>query len=187
MTSPPSPLSDTERGNDRRLGVRAAIVREGRLLLVGFYDPAYDPSPDVPHYNLPGGGVEPGESLPEAIRREVLEETGAEVEVGQLLLVSEYVPAHGQTAGARPILEFLFECRLRPGEEPHLPTPADPMETEVRWVPLEEVSRTRLLCIYGERLLPVLKYRGDRDAAGVYYEFSGEPDLAKRWNPAGRE
>src|SRR3712207_8409262 len=35
------------------------------------------------HYNLPGGGLERGESLHEGVRREVLEETSAEVEVGR--------------------------------------------------------------------------------------------------------
>jgi ADP-ribose pyrophosphatase YjhB (NUDIX family) len=67
-----------------RFGVNAAIVRDGAILLVEFND-----EQSGLHYNLPGGGVELGETLHEALRRGVREETCAEVEVGPLLLVWE--------------------------------------------------------------------------------------------------
>jgi ADP-ribose pyrophosphatase YjhB (NUDIX family) len=40
---------------------------------------------DNAHWGLPGGYVEPGESVHEAARREVMEETGFEVEIGRLV------------------------------------------------------------------------------------------------------
>jgi ADP-ribose pyrophosphatase YjhB (NUDIX family) len=53
------------------LAVSTAIFRDGRVLLVRR---ARHPSHGV--YTLPGGVVEAGETLTEAIAREVLEETG---------------------------------------------------------------------------------------------------------------
>jgi 8-oxo-dGTP diphosphatase len=59
-----------------------AIVRDpdGRFLLI-----QRGKEPDKGCWSLPGGRVEPGESDTEATAREVLEETGLAVEVGQLV------------------------------------------------------------------------------------------------------
>ena len=40
---------------------------------------------DNAHWGLPGGYVEPGESVHAAARREVMEETGFEIELGRLV------------------------------------------------------------------------------------------------------
>jgi 8-oxo-dGTP diphosphatase len=55
--------------------VSALLRRDGRLLLVRQLGPD-DPGP---HWMLPGGSVEPGESVLEALGREVREETGMEL------------------------------------------------------------------------------------------------------------
>ncbi|MFL5657399.1 MAG: NUDIX domain-containing protein [Ktedonobacteraceae bacterium] len=60
-----------------RIAVSALIFEEGRVLL------AY--RRDIDWWNLPGGGMEVGETVDEALRREVSEETGLEVEVEQLV------------------------------------------------------------------------------------------------------
>jgi 8-oxo-dGTP diphosphatase len=57
------------------LAVSAAIFRNGRVLIVRRAQP---PAHDL--YTLPGGVVEIGETLVEAVAREVLEETGLEIE-----------------------------------------------------------------------------------------------------------
>src|SRR5690349_16107692 len=56
------------------IGVRALIVREQAVLLIR-HRAGRQP------WALPGGGVERGESLAEAARREAREETGAQVEI----------------------------------------------------------------------------------------------------------
>ena len=57
------------------LAVSAAIFRDGRVLIVRRARP---PARGV--YTLPGGGVELGETLEEAVVREVREETSLDVE-----------------------------------------------------------------------------------------------------------
>ncbi|WP_156754687.1 NUDIX hydrolase [Actinokineospora pegani] len=66
----------------RRIRCVGALVRDagGRLLLVRR---AHDPGRG--QWSLPGGKVEPGESDPRALAREVREETGLEVVVGALI------------------------------------------------------------------------------------------------------
>ena len=59
---------------------------------------------DVPVWVLPGGGIDPGESPEEAVRREIKEETGLEVEV--VRKVAEYSPTNKLSAPT-----YVYECR----------------------------------------------------------------------------
>ncbi len=62
------------------LAVGAVAVRGGALLLV---QRARDP--EAGKWSVPGGHVEPGETMAGAVEREVLEETGLELRCGPLL------------------------------------------------------------------------------------------------------
>lgn len=109
-----------------RVSVRAVIVRAGMILLVKFNDES------GPHYNYPGGGVEQGETLHAALRREVKEETNAVVEVGRMLGVYEYVPEGGSiTEGECQGLGIFFECKLVTSAE-HLSCRCT--QTPMRWL-----------------------------------------------------
>lgn len=55
----------------------AAIIHEGKILLVT--------NRHTGKYALPGGGLELGEKISDAVQREVREETGLEIEIGQLV------------------------------------------------------------------------------------------------------
>lgn len=62
------------------MGVGAVILHEGRVLMV-----ERGTEPLKGHWSIPGGLLELGESLAAGVRREVLEETGLEVEVLDLV------------------------------------------------------------------------------------------------------
>ncbi|WP_397542682.1 NUDIX domain-containing protein [Roseovarius salis] len=89
-----------------RLAVRAVIVEDGRLLLVNAY-----PGGDSDLWCAPGGGVEPGASLPDNLVREVQEETGLTVEVGLPCLVNEF---HDPRTGYHQV-DLFFRCRVTGG------------------------------------------------------------------------
>jgi ADP-ribose pyrophosphatase YjhB (NUDIX family) len=135
-----------------RIGVRAAIIRDGALLLVAFDDETGF------HYNLPGGGVEPGETLYDTARREVREETAAEVEVKELLLVYECNPPDYGFSEDEDVhsLGFVFRCELLEGSEPRLPETADPHQIAVDWIPLDEFPDAALVPRIQHRIIVAL-------------------------------
>jgi ADP-ribose pyrophosphatase YjhB (NUDIX family) len=106
------------------LAVGAIVVRDDALLLV-----RRDRPPAEGLWSLPGGRVEPGEAVVDAVKREVEEETGLEVEVLGLAGVFE---VFGDTHYV--ILDHL--ARAPAGAEP---APGDDA-SEARFVPLGAVE-----------------------------------------------
>ena len=73
----------------RNIRTRVIVVREGRMLL---HAPCEDRTSGRDSYRLlPGGGLEPNESLYECGEREVYEETGLRVRVTSLAFLREWV------------------------------------------------------------------------------------------------
>ena len=58
------------------LAVSAAVFRQGRVLII-----RRARAPLIGHFSLPGGGVEVGETLAEAVARELMEEVGVKAEI----------------------------------------------------------------------------------------------------------
>ena len=104
-----------------QLAVSAAIFRDGKVLLV-----RRARSPAKGFYSLPGGRVEFGESLHQALAREVEEETGLTIEIIGLAGWREVLPA---TAGAGHYLIMSFAARWT-AREPVLNDELD----DFRWV-----------------------------------------------------
>src|SRR5262245_46706600 len=104
----PSPRSYPDRP---LLAASAAVFRDGRVLLA-----ARGPDPGRGVFTLPGGLVEPGETLAEAARREVLEEMGLTVEIVGFADHREVIERDADGRVARHFVICAFAARWRGGE-----------------------------------------------------------------------
>lgn len=107
-----------ERGFEWGVGA-LATDGVGRLLLVR----------EDGRWLLPGGEVEPGETRRAALAREVREETGLDVSVGDLLAVTEQRVVHGDER-----VEFRFAVYRAEPTTPADATPAEAGVEAVEWV-----------------------------------------------------
>ena len=82
-----------------------AIDREGRLLLIRRKNPPY-----AGRYALPGGFVDVGETVEDACRRELMEETG--IKAGRLALIGVYSDPRRDPRGHTCSVAFLTRILL---------------------------------------------------------------------------
>ena len=116
------------------VGVGAVVIQENRVLLIRRGQP-----PLLGEWSLPGGVLECGETLRDAVVREAREETGLVVETGEMLGVYErIIPGNaGRVRYHYVLLDFL--CRPLGGE---LKAGSD--AADVRWFTREELPALNL-------------------------------------------
>ena len=144
-----------------RVAANAVILRGDAALLVEF-------SGGTPraHFNFPGGGVEVGETLEEAARREVREETCLDVSVHRLLLVVESVASRNtNTIRGRRIpwneVRFFFLCApSADDQEPRLPDEPDGTQTGVQWMALDRLPFAPILPQVSRELVAAIRNPG---------------------------
>lgn len=111
------------------VGVGAVILDGNRVLLV-----LRGHEPMRGEWSIPGGALELGETLEAAVRREVREETGLEVEPQAIVeVLDKIVPESGRIRYHYVLIDFLCRVKgrtLKPGSD------AD----DVRWVRHEELN-----------------------------------------------
>jgi 8-oxo-dGTP diphosphatase len=125
---------------DFGIRVGAVVEREGALLLVRHQKPGRDT-----YWVLPGGRLEPDETIPECAEREVAEETRLSARFSGVLYVSEFLREGRHTIDviARMEAEGGEEARL--GSDPEAAPGSEPTLREVRWVGAEELEEIELL------------------------------------------
>src|SRR4051812_10462942 len=106
--------------------VGAVVVDDaGRLLLIQRGRP-----PAVGRWSLPGGRVDDGETVVDAVRREVREETGLDVQVGALVGRVELPGVEGAVYEVHDHAAVVVGGELRPGDD----------AADVRWVDVDELA-----------------------------------------------
>jgi 8-oxo-dGTP diphosphatase len=122
------------------LGVGALIFEDGKILLV-----ERGKEPLKGYWSLPGGVVETGEKLEEAIRREVSEETGLDVEPYSMFEIFERIIPDSQSrpdSGGKPEYHYVlidYLCRRVAG----VAAPASDV-SRVEWVAEQNLREYRL-------------------------------------------
>lgn len=94
------------RGSEIRLRVAGVVVLEGRIVLVRHR------AGDAVYHLLPGGGVERGEGMGEALVREIREETGLVASAVRPLFVSDSIAPDGR----RHMVQVTFLAHAEGGE-----------------------------------------------------------------------
>jgi 8-oxo-dGTP diphosphatase len=115
-------------------GVGIVVWHGDRVLLVQRAKP-----PRRGQWSLPGGAQQLGETLIDAARREVKEEAGLEVELGEVIVTLDLIErdADGRVRYHYVLIDFVAEAsgaELRPGDD----------AAEARWFTLEEAERLGL-------------------------------------------
>ena len=126
-----------EKKKTLRNSAKAVIIREDKILLLRKADK------DGSYIVLPGGGQKFDETLEQALEREVLEEVGAEVNVGKLLHIREYFSEKHEFAfedRALHQIEFFFRCELKTEPDPGRASELDRNQKEVIWLTLSELE-----------------------------------------------
>ena len=116
------------------VGVGAIIIKGEEVLLA-----KRGKEPGYGKWSIPGGAVNLGETLEEAVVREVCEEVNLEVRVGEVVEVLERIlrDPEGRVQYHYVLVDFL--CEHLSGEE----KPSSEA-LEVQWVPISEIPRYRL-------------------------------------------
>jgi 8-oxo-dGTP diphosphatase len=125
-------------GLDFGIRVGAVILDESGILLVRHAKPDREP-----YWVLPGGRLEPHETIPECAEREVLEEVGLRGCFLEVLYLSEFMREDRHTVDVTVRVEAAGEARL--GSDPELEPGAEPTLREVRRVSGEELRGIPLL------------------------------------------
>ncbi len=118
----------------RHISVRGVVLHENNVLIV-----KHAHEDRQPFWCFPGGKVEQGETIPEALKRELKEEAKIDIEPKDIIFVQDFIHEH--------LLELFFTCKKISGTgelgyDPEVI--GSPVLVEVRWVDVNELSKLQV-------------------------------------------
>lgn len=146
------------RENHPRTRVGVLIVRGDELLLVKHR------RDDHEYWLLPGGGLDYGESIHDCAVRECKEELGLDVEVGDIIAVTESLPPQAR----RHILHIVLQATSFSGQEQL--GQDDKRLVDMGWHPIEALRELTFYPPIAEEMIAAARGGGPR-----------LPDLGPRW------
>ncbi|WP_158606372.1 NUDIX hydrolase [Paenibacillus ginsengarvi] len=120
----------------RHLGAYGICLRDGKLLVI-----RKNGGPYTKRFDLPGGTIEPNESLTETVHREFLEETGLQVRIMRSLGTRDYVVAWTRESFAHTHchhIAVLYEVEYADGDVADSPCFDDSDGAE--WIDVESIN-----------------------------------------------
>lgn len=136
---------------------KAIIVQDNRILFVKYISKRTG----IVYYVLPGGGQEGGETFVDTLKRECLEELGAEIDVGEIALITEYIGKNHKFADLHSELhriECMFFCTLKSSIDLSKATNTDTDQIGFEWLGYEEINEKT---VYPEVLKKVFDQQGN--------------------------
>jgi ADP-ribose pyrophosphatase YjhB (NUDIX family) len=124
--------------------VAVVLVEDGKILLLKHK------KIDREYWVLPGGGVEFGETIEEAGIRELVEETGLEVRLLNLLFISESIPPDKH----RHVMNFYFQGKIVGGEEK---LGEEEILAELQWHELDDLQHLQIYPQVTNEMLDALR------------------------------
>lgn len=124
-----------------RTSAKALIIHEGNILVNKMK------GKDEDFYILPGGGQHLNENLHKALKRELLEEVGAEVRIKDLVLVREYISNNHEFKDMHPdfhSINMIFTCDLLNFNNFSPSTEPDERQIGFEWIPVKEMHKHKI-------------------------------------------
>lgn len=112
------------------VGCGAFIINDQNELLLQ----QRNKSPEKEYWSIPGGKVEMFETFDQAVKREVKEETGVDIEVIELLGICDHIVPNEKVHWVSPA----YLCKITKGE----PTIMEPKKhIDMKWFSLEQLPQ----------------------------------------------
>lgn len=143
--------------NRPRVRVAGILIEDDKVLLIEHT------KNDRSYWLLPGGGVDWGESIEEAVKREFLEETNLAVEIENFLFISETL-APDET---KHVINLYFRVKRISGD---LLLGEEAVLSDLKFFTLEEIQKIKIYPNINDVLKKIMKKESYKDFLGMIWD-----------------